>query len=146
MKLREITWGSADYQAALGLRDRGLRQPLGLNLNEADTAGEDRQRHFAAFDAHGQLIACITARPLGPDRAKLRQMVVDRRQRGAGIGAALLCFAEAALAQQGVRQIELSARAEAQGFYARAGYQVVSDPFLEVGILHVRMVKGLVVA
>ena len=60
---------------------------------------------------------------------RISMLVVDERQRGGGIGAALVRAAEAALAQQGCYMVEVTsnvARVDAHRFYERLGYEQTS--------------------
>jgi len=41
--------------------------------------------------------------------------------------------------RRGHKEVRLSAQRTAQGFYAKNGFQVVGEPFDEVGIAHVEM-------
>ena len=73
--VREIPFGSADYEASKRLRETVLRHPLGLALSAADLEGEAAQIHVAAFEAD-RLVGSVTLKPLDADKVKLRQMAV----------------------------------------------------------------------
>lgn len=141
--MAEVAFGSPAYADALACRDACLRRPLGMVLSALDVAGEDRQRHFAALEV-GAVRATLSAKPLGPDRAKLRQMAVAPAYRGSGLGRALVGFAEAALARDGITAVELAARLSAAGFYRRLGYEAFGETFEEVSLPHVGMRKLLI--
>lgn len=145
--VRPIAHGSADYAASLELRRRFLREPLGLELSAEDTAGEDAQRQFGAFDHDGRLLGSVIAKPI--DAAgdapciRIRQMVVDADHRGAGVGRSLLLGAERQLAEQGVYESRLFARAEAMGFYRVCGYAATGVVAELIGMPHHEMRKSL---
>lgn len=71
------------------------------------------------------------------------RMAVAEANRGQGIGAAVLAALEEQAAARGHDTVELHAQLHAAGFYDRAGYQRVSDVYLEAGIEHVTMRKRL---
>jgi predicted GNAT family N-acyltransferase len=142
MDLGELPYESPGYSVALALRHRVLREPLGVEWTEAEQAWEPRERHFALWD-DGQLVACVSARPLEEGRCKLRQMAVEPIRQGEGLGRELLEKVEAALQQDGVEEIELNARQVAVGFYENLGYRTIGDEFVEVGIPHWKMQKGM---
>ena len=73
----------------------------------------------------------------------MRQVAVDPKRRGQGIGRALLLFAEAHAKKGGFLVMTCHARETAVSFYEKHGYQTVSHPFEEVGLPHVRMEKRL---
>jgi predicted GNAT family N-acyltransferase len=66
-------------------------------------------------------------------------MAVLKEWRGLGLGAKLLNKAIAFHRQQGISVITLSAQVHAIPFYQKAGFEVISTPYLDAGILHVDM-------
>lgn len=142
-RFHQIPYGSAEYKAACDLRYRILRKPIGMELREKDVAGEDEQLHFIATDASGKLIACVIFKPLEPTHIKLRQMAVDDSAQGQGTGAKLVRFAENEVHKLGYRTIETSARNTATGFYEKLGYVIEGEPYTEVNLHTIKMVKTL---
>lgn len=140
---RQIDYGSAGYKAACELRYQVLRKPIGMELREKDVAGEDAQLHFVAHDDAGRVMACVIFKPLEPTHIKLRQMAVADEAQGKGVGLGLVRFAETAVAALGYRTIETSARHSATGFYEKLGYAIEGDPFEEIGLHTIKMVKTL---
>ncbi|MEO1498234.1 MAG: GNAT family N-acetyltransferase [Planctomycetota bacterium] len=147
--VREIEHGSAEYRATLELRRRFLREPLGLELTVADTAGEDGQRHFGLFIVEnaepGRLAGSVIAAPPADEHAgwRIRQMVVDAAYRGSGFGRLLLTEAERLLAADGVPLLVLYARAEAAGFYRSCGYEATGETASLIGMPHQEMRKAV---
>lgn len=97
------------------------------------------------------LLAWAGARPVGTARlllqgatGKIGRVCVLPEARGTGLGAALI---EAALAelrrQPGVREAVLGAQSHATGFYARLGFTVEGEEFLDAGIPHRHMRRTL---
>lgn len=139
---RLIPHGSADYHRACALREAVLRRPLGLAFSTTELSAESGQLHFGLF-AGETLQACLTAVPMSATEAKLRQMAVRPEWQRRGLGRDLVKQVEAELARRGCAQTWLHARAEAVGFYARLGYHVEGDEFLELGLPHFKMRKTL---
>lgn len=77
-----------------------------------------------------------------PD-ATIGRMAVADVNRGQRIGTAVLAALEAQASARGHDRVQLHAQLHAAGFYDRAGYQRVSDVYLEAGIQHVTMQKRL---
>lgn len=142
MELRELEFGTEGYRAALDLRYRVLREPLGVEWTDEERAWEPRERHFGLMDG-GEMVACVVVRPVADKRVKVRQMAVEPDRQRAGLGRGLLKGVEALLGSEGVREVELNAREVAVGFYERAGYARVGGQFTEVGIPHWRMEKTI---
>lgn len=140
--IHRIPHGSADYAAAVNLRRAILRTPLGLDFTAAQLAAEGSDIHLAAFDGD-DLIGTVLLSPYDDRTLKLRQMAVDDRHQGQGIGAQLLTAAEACARAAGKTRITLAARLTARPFYARNGYTAAGGIFEEVTIPHILMQKSL---
>ncbi|MEX0741116.1 MAG: GNAT family N-acetyltransferase [Pseudohongiella sp.] len=144
MKFIELTFESEAYERAWQLRQTVLREPLGLTLEPGERASEAEQRHFGLFTDDLELAGCISVVPMPDGTAKLRQMSVNPRMQGIGLGRTLLANVEILLAAQGFHRLYMHARNSAIGFYQKLGYQTEGDPFVEVTIPHIRMSKSLV--
>ena len=131
----------AEVEQALALRVSVFTGEQGVNPS-ADIDGLDGEAlHFVAVE-DGRVIA--TCRVLIRDGvAKLGRMVVEREQRGRGIGARVLEVAESAAAEHGATRVLLHAQVAAVSFYARGGYAEVGEPFVEEGIDHITMEREL---
>ena len=138
---REIPYGGGEWRAALDLRDRELRRPLGLSVYDDPLDKEADDLHFAVFDGEA-LIAYACATPYG-ERARVRQVAVEPSRRGEGHGRRVMALAEQSLARRGFREIFLHARASAEGFYRHIGYEPRGERFEEVGIEHIEMFRAL---
>lgn len=143
MTFREIIQGSGEQEEELALRRELLRLPLGLDLLPEELAAESSELHFGLFEDSGRLAGCAVARLLDPGEARIRQMAVRPEHQGKGHGARLLQAIEGLLAVRGIVRIHLHARAAAEGFYRKHGYEPAGGAFIEVGIPHVRMEKEL---
>ena len=75
--------------------------------------------------------------------ARIGRMAVDRTLRGAGVGRQVIEALQQAAAKRGDRRVVLSAQRSAEGFYQRLGYQLVGEPYDEVGIAHIGMARLL---
>jgi len=143
MKFIQIVYGSDLHREEIKLRERILRVPLGLRFREQDLASEKDEIRFGLLDSSGTLSACLLIRPMKKGTVKLRQMAVNEELQGTGMGKELIGKVEKELKRDGITDIELHARKYAEGFYLKLGYTVTGEPFEEVGIPHVKMVKKL---
>jgi predicted GNAT family N-acyltransferase len=140
---QEAPHGSPLYRAAVDLRDRLLRRPLGLVFTPEELAREVLHRHWVLLDASGAARACLMVVAAAAGTAQIRQMAVDTHLQGTGLGRRLMSEVETTLRREGLKTLFLHARAEAVGFYARLGYELDGPTFSEVGIPHRKMVKHL---
>ncbi len=136
---------SADplYCQACSLRERLLREPLGMRLREVDVQydGHPNMMHFAAL-VGGQLIATVSFWIKMPG-AELRQMCVDSTAQGLNVGASIIAHAEEELKRYGVSMIRAHARVSVVGFYQKSGFFDVSQHEEHLGIPHVWVEKYL---
>lgn len=142
LTVRRIAFASSDYDAAVSLRRRVLRTPLGLDFTAEQLAAEGGDIHLAAF-LDDALVATVVLTPYDTETLKLRQMAVSPDHQGQAVGAILLAAAEETAGREGVRQIVLAARVTAQAFYEKYGYEADGDIFSEVTIPHVHMHKAI---
>ena len=137
-----IAYNSPEYHEMLALRYKILRAPLGLNFSEEDLQ-QEKDDIFIACRENGNIIGCCILTRLTDKAIKLRQMAVDNHLQGKNIGRNVLLFAEQYAAKHGYATMKLNARKTAVGFYAKYGFMVSGDEFLEIGIPHFLMIKSL---
>ncbi len=142
LAVRSFAHATPDHDAAVALRRRILRTPLGLDFTAGQLAAEAGDLHLAAF-ADGKMVATVVLTPYDATTFKLRQMAVDEDQRGTGVGSRLLAAAEDLARREGGSRIVLAARVSAEDFYRRNGYASEGDVYTEVTIPHIRMSKSL---
>ena len=142
LSCREYAFGSAEYRAALQLREAVLRQPLGLTLQPADFTGEEDSFHLGGF-VDGRLVGTLILRPLDRPTLKMRQVAVAPEWQGRGVGTALVVYAEQFAIARGYAVLVAHARGTALNFYRKLGYQEEGEPFLEIGIPHINIRKTL---
>ena len=134
--------------AELGEGARALRTQVFIEEQQIPKemewdAADETSVHAVAFNRLNQPVA--TGRLLPPENgtAKIGRMAVERVLRGNGLGRELL-FALINIAQKrGDREVALHAQRSAEGFYQRLGFSTRGEAFLEAGIGHIEMVKGL---
>lgn len=142
LDIRLVAHDSPEYRETVALRFRILREPLGLTLSPEQLARESNDLHLAAY-REGLVVACLILTPLEDGRIKMRQVAVEGRLQGHGIGRALVERAEDVARERGHSRMVLSARDTAVEFYGRLGYEGVGEPFEEVTIMHRKMEKEL---
>lgn len=142
MPLKIIEHNSEDYKKMVELRDTILRKPLGLSFSEEELAAEKNDILIGCFEEE-KIEACCLLTAVEPGVARLRQMAVLSGFQGKGIGRAMMLFAENVARDRGFEKIMMHARENAIGFYKKLHYREVGEPFLELGIPHLKMEKDL---
>jgi len=139
---QQVTYKSRLYKEVVSLREDILRKPLGLRFSPEDLE-TDAAEFIFAFISGNLPIACVQAKPIDNQMVKLRQMAVAVTWQRKGLGSALLSRVENELKRKGFEKVILHARAYALPFYQKAGYHIVSELFIEVGLPHFKMLKTL---
>ena len=91
--------------------------------------------HALAESAAGEAIGTGRLMPDG----RIGRMAVLAAWRGKGVGAALLDALMGEARRRGFRDTYLHAQSHAKDFYARHGYVVEGEEYLEAGIPHIGM-------
>jgi len=141
-RLRWIDHLSPAYALSVALRRDILRKPLGLEFTEAQLASESNSYHLTAWE-EDVLLGTLLLTPLESGSIQMRQVAVDDRRQGLGIGRLMVAESEAEAIGRGFTRMILHARDTAVGFYLKLGYKPVGDEFIEVGVKHQEMVKQL---
>jgi len=142
MNFELIKWGSKEYETMVELRDRILRKPLGLHYTEEYLAEEKNDILIACYERK-KIAGCCVLRTFSDEVIQLKQMAVDEKLQGRGIGTKIIAFAEQTAREVGHLRLFMHARKVAVPFYQKCGYQVRGDEFEEVGIPHLMMTKEL---
>lgn len=125
----------------MDLRQRVLREPLGLVYTAADLDAERDDRHLLGLDDEGKVIGGLLVR--GKDQPsgvwKIRQVAVEPTFQGRGIGRHLMTQVAREAADAGISTLVLHSRESVCGFYEKLGYQIEGEAFDEIGIPHRRM-------
>lgn len=105
-----------------GVDDRALRFVFGSHDSEAD------QTKLGAFIGDS-MVGTLCLAPMENGTVRIKQFAVTDKLQGKGIGKKLLAYAHATAKELGYKRIELSARQNVIGFYAKAGYTAVGELF-----------------
>jgi GNAT superfamily N-acetyltransferase len=144
--LSRIVCRRAAVAEILPLRHRILRAGLPFEAARFEGDSDPATRHYAAV-AGEVPVGCLTLMPSaweGRPAWQLRGMATDANEQRRGLGRQLLEAAVAdARAAAPERIVWCNARTSAVGFYAKLGWQVVSEPFdVPTAGPHVKMVSG----
>lgn len=142
--LRLGDWATLGAEAttlrmAVFVQEQGI--PAELEVDEMDALA----LHAVAYGPQGQAVATGRLLPAQAGQARVGRMAVARTLRGQGQGwgrAVLDALVQAARAR-GDREVLLHAQSSAAAFYRRAGFVAQGEPFDEVGIAHITMVRTL---
>lgn len=144
IEIKQILYGSPEYEEELELRNKVLRKPLGMNLYDQDLSGEkDYIRIAAVLKRDNTFAGSLLLVPLDNKIIQMKQMAVKESLQGQNIGRKIIVFAEELTRGMGYKKIILNARKVALEFYLKAGFETVGEEFEEIGIPHFKMIKDL---
>jgi hypothetical protein len=138
LRIRIMPWSEA-RAAAQPIRETVFVAEQGVPPEIELDDWDERSEHAIAYDGAG--------RPGGTGRllpdGHIGRMAVLRGARGRGVGGRLLeALIERARAR-GMRCVALNAQRHAAPFYARFGFAIAGQEFVEAGIPHVAMEREL---
>ena len=139
-RIRQVDWSDAATELSAIRRTVFIDEQDVPEELEWDGLDADPQTcvHLLAESRDGQPIG--TVRMLIDNHVgHIGRMAVLPAWRGRGIGSALLDAVLAVAAQRQLRSTWLNAQTQVTGFYARAGYRISGEEFLDAGIPHRRM-------
>jgi YbgC/YbaW family acyl-CoA thioester hydrolase len=141
LQIKTGDWASLGADAgkvrtAVFVEEQGI--PIEMEWDEADNTAV----HAVAYNGLGQGIATGRLVRQGEGIGKIGRMAVDRALRGSRVGGEILHTLMGVARQRGDREVMLYAQRSAEGFYQRLGFAPRGEPFEEVGIPHIEMVKA----
>ena len=131
-----------DMEAVLALRIEVFVREQGVPLEQEFDEYDGLAAHAVALE-DGRVIGTGRLYGLASGEAQIGRMAVESTLRRQGIGERILGFLEDRARRSGVAQAVVHAQTYVRPFYDRRGYIVDGQPFMEVDIEHIRMVKHL---
>jgi len=138
VQIAPVDW-QLQQQQVLGVRNAVFVDEQGVPAEMEHDRNDVLAIHLLATVDDGTPVA--TARLL-PD-GHIGRMAVLKNWRGQGIGTAMLRALIGIARQKGQDSVFLNAQCQAEGFYARMGFQGEGDVFDDAGIEHRRMILPL---
>lgn len=140
--LKEIEYGSDDYERSIDIRNEVFRKPWGLDIRDEDlTVDKDMQMYGAYLD--GEMIATMFLTQDDEKAARIKNVAILKEYQRKGLGKKLMEYGEDLARKQGFTKVNLMGRVSAENFYHKIGYHTTSDSFDYHTIAHVNMEKEL---
>jgi YbgC/YbaW family acyl-CoA thioester hydrolase len=133
----ELGEHASAIRTAVFVEEQGI--PMDMEWDEADKTAV----HAVAYNGLGQPIGTGRLLQHAPGSAKIGRMAVNRVLRGASLGRELLNTLVAEAEKRGDTEVLLHAQRSAEGFYVRLGFVPRGEPFDEVEIPHIEMVRAI---
>ena len=137
----------AGVEAALALRRLVFCDEQGVPIEAEADAHDAHAAHLLALAGDGKAVGTLRWRPVEAGAAvKIERVAVLAPWRGRGIAKRLMRAAVARIAAEGGRVLVLHAQSEVVAFYAKLGFVVEGDEFVEENIRHRRMRRSAATA
>ena len=145
MKIKYIEFGTSEYEESLKIRDEVLRIPWNRSISEDDLSLEDGHDILIGGFSDNVLQGIIVLHPIDNERIQIKYLAVYEKNRGYGIGKALVSESEEYGKNNGYKEIFLESREKAVNFYEKMDYTVVGEFFMPefVPIPHIPMIKKI---
>ena len=131
-----------EWEAACRLRVRVYVCEQGVPLADEFDEHDAGAVHAAAV-ADGAVVGTGRMFTLPTGETLIGRMAVEPANRREGIGGLVLDFLEEQAALGGATSVTLHAQTYVTAFYEGHGYVACGEPFMEVRIEHIKMVKRL---
>lgn len=138
---KEIAYKSPEWNQAVRLREKILREPLGSSFTERELEEEKNHIQIAGF-LNDELIATAVLVPEN-NILKMQRVAVSEKFQGKGIGSNMMLFCEKLATARKFNVLYCHARDSAINFYMKNNYERCGDFFDEDGIPHLKMQKNL---
>ena len=122
---------------AVFIEEQGISPDIELDALDATAV------HAVAFNRLNMPVATGRLLQDAPGEARIGRMAVARVLRGQLWGRAILDALVDASRERGDAKVILHAQCSAEGFYRRAAFEVVGEPYEEAGIAHITMQRAL---
>jgi GNAT superfamily N-acetyltransferase len=139
----QVRFGSEAYWQMVAVRRQQLRTPYGWDFTPEELATDTRDRHLAAVNGEGSIIATVILQTLSETEIRLRQVAVEAAWQNKGYGKALIAYAEQFAKTGGFTCAVLYARESAIAYYEQIGYQRSEGAFEDRGVTFKRLYKPL---
>ena len=128
-------------RTAVFIKEQGIAREDEWDAADATAVHAVVANHMGRPVATGRLLREGEA---GSAVSRIGRMAVLQPLRGGGVGRQVIHALEQAARARGDREVVLSAQRSAEGFYRRLGYAPYGDAYMDVGIAHIGMRRGLV--
>jgi len=140
--MKEITYGTDEYEKTLHLRNEVFRKPWGLDIKDDDLSPDKDMDIYGAYLNH-DLIGTVFLAEYEPGVARVRNVAIYEEYQGKGLGKYLMDYIEDIAREKGYSKIYLMGRTSVEGFYHKLGYETMGKPYDYRTIPHVDMTKDL---
>jgi hypothetical protein len=142
LEIKEVRTSSDEYIQSLKLREKVLREPIGLKISQEQIDNEQNQNHYHFIARKkNELVSALTMK-INPNSIQTCQIATEKKYRGNGIGKTLLEYGEKKiLSLCEKKEFVVFSRLDSLMFYKKCNYEFKNGRvYLINGIEH-RLLK-----
>ncbi|NLY21343.1 MAG: GNAT family N-acetyltransferase [Tissierellia bacterium] len=140
--IKELVYGSDDYEKSIDIRNEVFRKPWGLNIRDEDLTVDKDMQLFGAY-LEDEIIGTIFLTEKDSETAQIKSVTLLPEYQNRGFGKYLMEYTENLAREQGYTKCFLMGRVSKLYFYEKMGYEKVGEPFDYQTIPHINMIKSL---
>ncbi len=140
--IKEIKYGSKEYEETIDLRNEVFRKPWGLDIKDDDLSPDKDMDIFGAY-LNEELIGTVFLAEHKEGIARVRNVAIYEEYQGQGLGKYLMNFIEDIAREKGYEKSFLMGRTIVEDFYKGLGYKTIGQAYDYRTIPHVDMIKDL---
>lgn len=137
-----INWNSEEYWRGIFLRNKLLKTSAGKEWIKELPVNEKYDIHIAAM-IDGKVVGTLLLSKRSKTIAQIKQVAIDDRYQGFGIGKQILEFAEKTADLMNFQTVFLTGRKQAWGFYDHFGYQSIGFAYSDGQVLLKKFEKNI---
>ncbi len=142
MNIKNIEYGSTEYEKSIDLRNELFRKPQGLNLRDEDLSGDADMELYGLYDGD-TLIGTVFLATKDEETAQVKSVTVHPDYQGRRLGVLLMDYIEDVARTRGFKKSFLMGRVSVRVVYEKLGYSVIGEPFDYHMTPHINMEKPL---
>jgi predicted GNAT family N-acyltransferase len=137
----EVVTDDIQLKDAFTVRSKVFIEEQNVPEEEEMDQYESESIHFVVY---GGTVAIGAGRlRFVEDYAKVERVCILKEYRGTGVGKVLMEKMEEVASEKNFHKLVLHSQTHAEKFYSKLGYESYSDIFMDAGIPHVAMRKGI---
>lgn len=142
VKMKNIEYGSQEYERSIDIRNEVFRKPWGLDIRDEDLTADKDMDMYGAY-LNDEMIATIFLTQDDEETARIKSVAILEEYQKKGLGKFLMEYVEDIARKRGYKKVNLMGRVSVEGFYTKLDYKTIGEAFDYHTIPHIDMEKNL---
>lgn len=134
---------SREYEDSVALRNKILREPLGLKLEQNQLSAETKDNYYhIGFMINEEVVGILVLKKY-TTKFQIFQIAVKEKLQKSGIGRRLVKIGEEIVSENKINEIIVFSRLESIEFYLKLGYISTGLESEIIGLNHLKLFKKI---